>query len=231
MLNVDMCLRFDIEQTFPCCTRTDRLANDNVTNPCGDLSEFPCSSYDDSNARKEFADAVDLFATGGGNNIGNTLNGPWYEAFTAAWNSATTNGLTNPRPLARGCTLSPTSQPTRNPTTSPTTSSPTATCHDVPSFIDNNGRARDCSWVVADGQNRCGKFAHLCPVTCGECECLLNKRICSVGDDCCSRNCVNGQCACLPKFSHCSSDSVCCSGVCQADGTCAGGTGAGGLFQ
>ncbi|KAL7512226.1 hypothetical protein ACHAXN_009257, partial [Cyclotella atomus] len=168
MLNVDMCLRFDIEQTFPCCTRTDRLANDNVTNPCGDLSEFPCSSYDDSNARKEFADAVDLFATGGGNNIGNTLNGPWYEAFTAAWNSATTNGLTNPRPLARGCTLSPTSPPTQNPTTSPVTSSPTAACHDVPSFLDKYGRQRDCPWVVADGQNRCLKFAHLCPVTCGE---------------------------------------------------------------
>lgn len=228
MLNVDMCLRFDIEHTFPCCTRIDRLANDNITNPCGILSETPCSSYDISNARFEFADAVNEFATGGGNNIGNTLNGPWYEAFEAAWNSATTNGLSNPRPLAQGCTLSPTSQPTQNPTTSPTTSSPTATCHDVPSFVDNKGRERDCSWVVADGSNRCVKFAHLCPSTCGECDCLLNKRICLTDDECCSGDCVNGQCACLPRRSLCSSNDVCCSGVCQVDGTCAGGTGTGG---
>lgn len=232
MLHTDMCLLYDIETEFPCCSRIDRL-NNVGENPCGDLSDKPCHSYESSSERTAAADAVNLFATGGSNNIGSTNNAPFYEAFEAAWVKATANGWTNLRQLGPNCDLvtpSPTSPPTQNPTASPVTSSPTATCSDVPSFLDNGGRTRDCSWVIQEGQNRCGNFAHLCPVTCEECECLLNKRICSAGGDCCSGDCVDGHCACLVKNTPCTKNEVCCSGICRDDGTCAGGSGSGGLF-
>ena len=208
MLHTDMCLLFDIEQTFPCCSRTDRF-NNAGENQCGDLSETLCASYDEVNPRSAAADAVNLFATGGGNNIGNELNGPFFAAFEVAWIKATTNGWTDLRQLGSNCdpitldpTVSPTQNPTANPTVSPTqhptaspnTSSPTTACHDVTTFVDNKGKERECSWVV-DGRNKCQKFAHLCRVTCGECECLLAKRMCSSGEDCCSGECdANGQC-------------------------------------
>lgn len=208
MLHTDMCLLFDIEQTFPCCSRTDRF-NNAGENQCGDLSETLCASYDEVNPRSAAADAVNLFATGGGNNIGNELNGPFFAAFEVAWIKATTNGWTDLRQLGSNCdpitldpTVSPTQNPTANPTVSPTqhptaspnTSSPTTACHDVTTFVDNKGKERECPWVV-DGKNKCQKFAHLCRVTCGECECLLAKRMCSSGEDCCSGECdANGQC-------------------------------------
>ena len=208
MLHTDMCLLYDIEQTFPCCSRTDRF-NDVGENRCGDLSETPCTSYDEANPRKAAADAVDLFATGGGNTIGNELNGPFFAAFEAAWIKATTNGWTNLRQLGSNCdpitanptasptqhpTANPTIPPTQHPTASPNTSSPTTACQDVPTFVDNKGKERECAWVIQD-KDKCQKFAHLCPVTCGECDCLLSRRSCSSGEECCSGECdANGRC-------------------------------------
>lgn len=226
MLNTDMCLLYDIEQNFPCCSRTDRFRIDG-TNACDGLVETPCSTYDDLSSRKDAADAVNLFATGGSNNIGSTNNGPFYEAFEVAWVKATTNGHEGLYQLGPNCDTI-TSNPTNAPTSSP---SPviSETCTDVLSFIDNRGKERDCSWVVTDGGDRCVNFAHLCPVTCAECQCLLNKRVCTTGNDCCSGECGNdNRCACLQKGSSCSVDHDCCSGICQAEGTCAGGTGSGG---
>ena len=166
-------------------------------------------------------------------------NGPFFTAFSSAWQAATTNGWEdNLHDFALSCgTVSPTAAPlpTTPPTPSPTvpptpgptqlptvatTSSPTDTCEDVDSFIDIKGKTRDCAWAVAN--LRCKAFAHLCPVSCGECECLLDKRVCNSGEDCCSGSCVAGQCACLSKNELCTSNDQCCSGICRDDGTCAG---------
>ena len=118
MLNTDMCLLFDIEQSFPCCTRTDRN-NTNGVNPCQELNETECVAYDDSNPRKAAADAVELFATGGGRSISNTDNEPFYEAFEAAWVKATTNGWANLNDLDTCVTSSPTPSPTSDPSGQP----------------------------------------------------------------------------------------------------------------
>ena len=62
---------------------------------------------------------------------------------------------------------------------------------------------------------------YLCPLSCDECDCLLNKSVCTSGDECCSGSCVSGQCACLGKNEPCTSNDQCCSDICRADGTCA----------
>ena len=101
-LNVDMCLFFDIEATFPCCTRTDLTQNDG-SNQCDRggqvLRNTPCPGYVPGSPRAEAASAVNLFAgrrPGGGFNNDNT---PFYTAFASAWNKATTNGLSSLQPL------------------------------------------------------------------------------------------------------------------------------------
>ena len=120
MLNTDMCLLFDLEQTFPCCSRTD-LLNNNGDNPCREFNETTCSVYDESSPRKEAAEAVELLATGGGNNIRNPNNQPFYDAFETAWSKATTNGVTNLRQLDITCVI-PTSDPTLSSSSNPTRS-------------------------------------------------------------------------------------------------------------
>lgn len=249
MLNTDMCLLFDIETTFPCCSRTD-LTRNNGSNQCDRgntvLSDTPCGRTSNQEAAVAMVEFAGERETGGFNND----NGPFFSAFSVAWEAATSNGHGNLQELALSCTptqsptplptatptllpsaaptnlqtQSPTAPPTANPTLPPVTPSPTASCVDVDSFTDNNGRTRDCAWTIQNG--RCGPFAHLCPVSCGECECLLDKRVCASGDDCCSGSCVAGQCACLAKNADCTSGDQCCSGLCRDDGTCDGKNGA-----
>mmetsp|Transcript_27325 Transcript_27325/g.39135 ORF Transcript_27325/g.39135 Transcript_27325/m.39135 type:complete len:552 (-) Transcript_27325:996-2651(-) len=242
MLNTDMCLLFDIETTFPCCSRTDLTQNDG-TNQCdrgnNNLAGIECGRT----SNQETEDAMILFSgqrDGGGFT---NDNGPFFSAFSLAWQKATTNGweddlhdfalscgtaspTTAPPPTTPPPIQAPTSppippptpSPTPHPTSSATTSSPTETCEDVVSFTDKHGRTRDCAWVI-DNQ-RCQPFAHLCPVSCCQCECLLTKSVCTSGEDCCSGSCVSGQCACLSKNTQCTSNDQCCSGVCRSDGTC-----------
>ena len=126
-LNTDMCLLFDIETTFPCCTRTD-LTNNNG-NQCdrGDtvLSNTPCASYAPGSVRAEAANAVELFAGLNNNGGFNNDNSPFYDAFTVAWNKATTNGLSGLQPLVDGAPIppppppEPSSSPTAKPTQAP----------------------------------------------------------------------------------------------------------------
>ena len=133
-LNTDMCLLFDIETSFPCCTRTD-LTNNNGGNQCDRnglvLSNTPCASYAPGSVLEEAADAVRLFAgerAGGGFN---NDNGPFYTAFASAWSKATTNGLSGLAPFP-GTSFSPTLQqlsasPTPpQPSVSPTRPQPSA---------------------------------------------------------------------------------------------------------
>ena len=238
MLNTDMCLLFDIDATFPCCSRTDLTRNDG-SNQCDRFGSNLAGTECARTTNEEAANAMILFSgqrDGGGFD---NDNGPFFAAFSSAWQAATTNGwednlhdfalscgtvsptaaplpTTPPTPLP---TVPPTPGPTQLPTVT-TTSSPTDTCEDVDSFIDSKGKTRDCAWAVAN--LRCKAFAHLCPVSCGECECLLDKRVCNSGEDCCSGSCVAGQCACLSKNELCTSNDQCCSDICRDDGTCAG---------
>ncbi|KAL7547009.1 hypothetical protein ACHAWF_010331 [Thalassiosira exigua] len=126
--------------------------------------------------------------------------------------------ITSP-PTASPITPSPTNAPTTRLTQSPVTSAPTASCEDEESFENDRGKVKDCAWVIAGG--RCRGFAHLCPVSCGECDCLLNNRVCSSGADCCSGSCsLEGACVCRSKGVSCEFGDQCCSGNCKADGKC-----------
>ena len=235
MLNTDMCLLYDIKTTFPCCTNNETLRQDG-TNACDGgnqvLSDTPCGV---TASRGDAANAVDLFAQRREQGGFLDNNAPFYDAFAAAWSLATTNGWTNLRPLS-GCvpTDSPTSAPSRiltksptaapvtpEPTNDPTTPSPVASCVDVESLV-HNGIERDCAWVGVGTNDRCRLYAHICPVTCDECDCLLNNRVCSSDDDCCSNTCIEGSCACRKKNNACNSGDQCCSGVCRDNNTCAG---------
>ena len=245
MLNTDMCLLFDIETTFPCCTRTDLFRVDG-TNQCDNRNRVLSNTQCGMTSNEETFKAIIQFS--GQRNDGGFVrnNGPFFTAFRIAWEIATKNGLDNLQELSLSCVLTesptlapstrpapeptplPTTLPTRlstvpptpKPTLTPMTSSPTASCFDVVSFTDNNGRTRDCMWVIQN--NRCAPFAHLCPVSCGECKCLLTSRVCTSGGDCCSGKCSNGQCACLGKNERCTSNEQCCSSLCLVDGICAG---------
>lgn len=169
-------------------------------------------------------------------------NDAFYAAFSEAWQRATESGSPEGslRALSNTCnatpqptpapsetptaepTPSPTEAPTPAPTGSPSTPRPTAECEDTRNtFLDNNDRERTCDWVVTETRNRCQNFAHLCPVTCDECDCLLENRVCETGDDCCSGICDgDNTCGCKTNQEICSSSVECCSGECHGDGFC-----------
>ena len=75
MLNTDMCLFYDLEQAFPCCSRIDQLRLDG-TNRCNGFENTECLEYATCHSRKEAAIAVDEFARGGGNGFNNDNNEP-----------------------------------------------------------------------------------------------------------------------------------------------------------
>jgi len=182
-----MCLLFDIEATFPCCTRTD-LTQNNGGNQCDRggqvLRNTPCASYDAESTRAEAAAAVDLFAGRNNNGGFNNDNTPFYNAFASAWNKATTNGWTGLQPLSglevTSDTTSPTNGPvivTSSPTPIPTSTPPpspsptlatSSNCVDETSFL-HKGKMRDCNWVMDATPNRCKNFSIQCPVSCDAC--------------------------------------------------------------
>ena len=101
-------------------------------------------------------------------------------------------------------------------------------CLDVETLLDGSGRERDCAWVVQprrNGSNRCREHAHLCPVSCGECDCLLDNRVCLDNGDCCTDFCDGGFCGCKRRGETCTESIECCSGDCRGDGTCGGNGG------
>ena len=134
MLNTDMCLLFDIETTFPCCSRTDLTRNDG-TNQCDRrnsvLSDTQCSRTTNEDA----ANAMLQFAAQRDDGRFTNENEPFFTAFSVAWEMATINGWDNLQELALSCvpTESPTPAPSKSPTLNPTpvptappTQSPTA---------------------------------------------------------------------------------------------------------
>ena len=238
MLNTDICLDFDIDNLSNCCTRINRLGNDG-TNACidPDIFEVECLSYADDHPRQAAVAAVTEFI--GGANLNNDNNEPFYTSFSVAWEKATHNGWEgqlkplatvcaptpspSPKPTVSPTTPLPTDSPTSGPTDSPVTATPTGSCHDVEDFLNGQNKTKNCNWVIDADQNRCQKFAHLCPVTCDECVCLSHGRVCTGGNDCCTGVCTSSQCSCLKKGEGCISSSECCSSECTGGGTCAGG--------
>lgn len=261
MLNTDICLQYDIDTLFPCCTRIDRL-NNSGENAClnPDLLNVECLPYADDSPRQNAVNAITEFI--GGNNPNNDNNAPFYEAFTIAWKKATMKGWEGQlQPLKQTCTPtnsptsiptsqpsssspisnpsasptnSPTSMPTSQPSSSspvsnptasltafPTTLAPTEQCFDISEFTDNRGKKRTCDWVLSDGRNKCKAYAHFCPDTCSECQCLLRNRVCLDSVECCSGVCTAGHCSCKSKNEACSINGECCSDFCKVDGVCA----------
>eukprot|EP00985_Skeletonema_marinoi_P027084 scaffold21705_cov110-Skeletonema_marinoi.AAC.1 len=114
MLNTDMCLLFDIETTFPCCSRTDLTRNDG-TNQCqcdrrnSVLSDTQCSRTTNEDA----ANAMLQFAAQRDDGRFTNDNEPFFTAFSVAWEMATINGRDNLQELALSCV------PTESPTPAP----------------------------------------------------------------------------------------------------------------
>ncbi|KAL7430594.1 hypothetical protein ACHAXH_004714 [Discostella pseudostelligera] len=96
MLNTDICLVYNLEQSFPCCTRTD-LFDGNGQPHCNTNWDTQCSMYEDGNSRKEATDAVANYLDGGDDNTN------FYEAFRLAWFKATTNGLADLQQIVESC--------------------------------------------------------------------------------------------------------------------------------
>lgn len=161
MLNTDICLRFDIDgNDSNCCTNN---ANGRI---CRTLPRCPSSA----GVRPEAFNAFEEFR-GRGNN--NNNNGPFYEAFSEAWQKATENGYDGNSLHALTDTCGATDEPTVSPTVSPSASAaPTIEneCEDIEGPVrggGGGGRIRDCAWVRR--ARRCRRFGDLCPVSCGLC--------------------------------------------------------------
>jgi catalase (peroxidase I) len=91
MLKTDMCLWFDTDYFYPCCTRT-RQYDGNGDNWCDFeqvLSDKQCTRYEYENSRMEAVETVVEFLGGPPTNQNND---PFYKAFSTAWFKATTNG-------------------------------------------------------------------------------------------------------------------------------------------
>lgn len=101
MLNTDICLVYDIDESVDCCTRTDQFFPDGGTECLTDeLASRQCPFYSQSSSRIEAVDAVEEML---GGELPNSNNDPFYNAYTEAWVKATENGWDNLLPLAESC--------------------------------------------------------------------------------------------------------------------------------
>lgn len=251
MLNADICLAFDIDVVTDCCARIRDGGSTLGEVFCVD-PQFPRTDEDRAALNGTIAEcessasvrpvaraAVEEFAANDPTptrpiRIVPDDNDAFYAAFSEAWQRATESGAPDGslRDLSNTCddtpepTPAPSAMPTSGPTGSPTTPPtprPTAECEDsLETFLDNNNRTRTCDWVVTETRNRCREFAHLCPVKCDECDCLLENRVCETGTDCCSGVCDpdKGTCGCKANQATCTGSAECCSGECHGDGFC-----------
>ncbi|KAL7476864.1 hypothetical protein ACHAW6_002698 [Cyclotella cf. meneghiniana] len=101
MLKTDMCLWFDTDNYYPCCSRSNRYFNGQ--NWCDweeKLSDSECTRYDTDNSRMEAVKTVVEFL---GGPRPNENNGPFYKSFASAWFKATTNGHDNLKAVSSKC--------------------------------------------------------------------------------------------------------------------------------
>jgi len=184
MLHTDICLVFDIPDgdTQDCCT-------DASGNCRGFETQCPFADI----VRSEAFNAVETFLGGG---LNSNDNGPFYDGFSVAWEKATENGAADLSDVSAKCPGEPTDSPTTSPSLSPTSTAPL--CADVETFLDRDGRTRDCAWVLKNG--KCGKFGDVeCPVSCNKCP--------------------QGTVGCL-NDGTCTHHIQCCSGMCTGRGLC-----------
>ena len=101
MLRSDVCLLYNSDVRYPCCSKTHRVRNGRNQCDVEDiLSDRKCRRYRRNDPRMESVNAV-LEYLGGG--TPNDNQGPFYRAFAMAWYKATTNGLDDLQPLRRTC--------------------------------------------------------------------------------------------------------------------------------
>lgn len=101
MLKSDICLLYNTETRYPCCSKTNRIRNGR--NQCDIeqvLSNKKCRRYRNGDSRMEAVRAVLEFL---GGSAPNDNQGPFYKAFAIAWYKATTNGHDNLKALRRMC--------------------------------------------------------------------------------------------------------------------------------
>ena len=96
-LNTDICLVYDIENSGPCCTRTD-LFKSNGESHCKTRENIQCPVYEVGNSRLEATEAVAEYLEGEQED-----NTAFYAAFRMAWFKATTNGHSSLKQVADQC--------------------------------------------------------------------------------------------------------------------------------
>ena len=96
-LNTDICLVYDIENSGPCCTRTD-LFNSNGESHCKTRENIQCPVYEEGHSRLEATEAVAEYMEGEQDD-----NTAFYAAFRVAWFKATTNGHSSLKQVADQC--------------------------------------------------------------------------------------------------------------------------------
>lgn len=101
MLKSDVCLLYNSDSNYPCCSKTHRFRNGR--NQCDVeqvLSKKKCRRYSNRDTRMQAVNAVLEYL---GGSSPNDNQGPFYRAFNTAWYKATTNGHDNLKPLRRMC--------------------------------------------------------------------------------------------------------------------------------
>ncbi len=95
MLKTDMCFWYDIDVSYPCCSRTNRWYGD--TNRCDFeevYSDNECTRHDDDSSRMEAVQSVVEFLGGGFPNENNEVRQAYSHSFTPALNTLPTR-ITN----------------------------------------------------------------------------------------------------------------------------------------
>mmetsp|Transcript_7068 Transcript_7068/g.15346 ORF Transcript_7068/g.15346 Transcript_7068/m.15346 type:complete len:99 (+) Transcript_7068:1-297(+) len=98
MLNTDMCLFYNIEESGPCCSRF--LFDPNGRSRCESHANKQCTTYDATHERWEASRAVRKYL---GGSTPNDSQEEFYKAFKLAWYKATINGMDNLHPLMDTC--------------------------------------------------------------------------------------------------------------------------------
>ncbi|KAL7539626.1 hypothetical protein ACHAXR_009456 [Thalassiosira sp. AJA248-18] len=99
MLNTDICLIWDVEESESCCTRTDLFKSDGESH-CQMDEDRQCDVYDMDHSRWEASEAIKEYL---GDPSVEDDDGHFYEAFRVAWLKATVNGMHNLHPLQESC--------------------------------------------------------------------------------------------------------------------------------
>lgn len=101
MLKADVCLLYNTERKYPCCSKTNRfLHGENQCDWEEVQSNKKCPSYSKNDSRMEAVRAVLEYL---GGSSPNDNQGPFYKAYASAWFKATTNGHDNLKSLRRMC--------------------------------------------------------------------------------------------------------------------------------